>query len=257
MVVSGTDCIAEFYHRIDKPEPTIRRNPRHTEACSNTLRVAHRDSGLLVFDASDDPSPSKSTTRAVAIEVPSGASPVWFTLFAEHLSNENIPRCSPLVSNVACSLVNYTVVNDSFFNVYAENHLGETLNSLTAALRITLVVPDDLTDVPVRVYRLNAENTLWEEVTIESYNAHTVTFRSTQLGIFAILGAEKPGIVERATARLTTLFIISFALLTFIGIIILILLTLFRKRREALIQGPMRSSAHPHDPIAHNEPHTP
>src|SRR3989338_5050223 len=88
---AGADCIAAFYARMEKPEPSIRRALRHTEACSDSLRVASRDSGLLVFDISDGVAPTKTTTRAVTIELAPGASKTWLTLRAQRRTTEDYP----------------------------------------------------------------------------------------------------------------------------------------------------------------------
>ncbi len=229
----GTDCIAAFYKRIEKKEPAIRLTPNHTEACSDSLRIAARDSGLLVFDVSDGVAPTKTTTRAVIVEFPSGASSSWLTLHTERISPETY----------APSLARYDLVGDSLFSIYAEDADGKTYVAIPGAVRITLIIPEDMRGKLVQVYRYQPTTNTWVSVATEGNSAYDVTFNASELGIFAIAATDKQNILVQELSNLPASFIAGGTAVPLLGIALLGLFAILRRRRSvALIQGPMRSS---------------
>lgn len=221
-----TDRITDFYTRIDEPQPENRFGPHHTEAYGEPLRVAVGDTGLLVMDFSTDPNPTAESTLGMIVEVPASASATWITLYAEALPASDYPVLTR--ENIA-----HSARADAVFALHARNQNNTPITSLTSAVRVTLVVPEDLSRLnDLGLYYFNRDTNEWERVAYEMpAGTHTVSFSTSRLGEFALFESGRPlheNVAEAAATYMNCLIGIILLLCILLGIIFLMIVTLVR-----------------------------
>lgn len=244
--IPSVDPITKFYERIEKLEPAIRFRDHHTESYNTPLRIASLDTGLAVFDLSTEPNPTRSNTLGVIIELPAGTSKTWITVHVESILIGN-RQTSVSTRAIAASVIDswqgiklgdkvgISPVGFTAFNIYAKDSEGRTLYNIDGAARITLVVPEDLTNKKdLGLYRLDFEKEEWVEEPIVEHDDYTVVFRTSKFGVFAIFDNAPIEIetVEEVSTELYCKLSLFIFLLIFTGIILLMIITIARGKKE-------------------------
>lgn len=245
-VTPGIDPITKFYERIEKSEPPIRFRDHHTESYNTPLRISSLDTGLVVFDLSTEPNPTRSNTLGVIIELPAGTSKTWITVYVEPIIIGN-RQTSMTTRAIAATVieswqgiklgdkVGISPIGFTAFNVYAKDPENRIVYNLDGAARITLVVPEDLTNKKdLGLYRLDFKKKEWVKETITEHDDYTIAFHTTKLGVFALFDNApiKIETVEEVSTELYCKLSLFVLLLIFSGIIILIIITIARGKKE-------------------------